>query len=65
MQAIREVLGLFLLEMCLIFFEFLIYFIFGLKTIFYLGLLITVIVMAITTQALYESYKHRNDKDPW
>jgi len=32
---------------------------------FYLGVFVTVIVGIIAIMALYETFKHRNDKEPW
>jgi|GEM_PF-6642332 hypothetical protein len=66
MHAIKAVIGYALLEIAIIIIEFFWYYSNG-QTIgpLIVGALLAVVVFIIAALALYESIKHRNDKEPW
>jgi len=66
MQAIKDVIFYLLLEFALLFFEFFLYYEKGRPIIpLLIGGGIALIVLVIGVAALFESIKHRNDKEPW
>lgn len=66
MQSIKQVLGYAILEISVIIIEFFLYYSRG-QTIapLIVGGVLALVVLAITATALYESIKHRDDKEPW
>lgn len=66
MHAIKDVIGYGIFAFSLIFIEFFLYYSKG-QTIgpLIVGAVLAIIVLAITIMALFESIKHRNDKEPW
>lgn len=66
MRSIKEVIGYAFFALSLIFVEFFLYYSKG-QTIgpLVVGAVLGLVVLVITTMALFESIKHRNDKEPW
>jgi membrane protein YdbS with pleckstrin-like domain len=65
-HAIKDVIGYALLEISVIILEFFLYYSRG-QTVgpLIVGGILALIVLVITIMALFESIKHRNDKEPW
>jgi len=66
MRSITEVIGYAFFALSLIFIEFFLYYSKG-QTIgpLVVGGILGLVILAITVMALFESIKHRNDKEPW
>jgi membrane protein YdbS with pleckstrin-like domain len=66
MHAIKDVIGYALLEISIIILEFFLYYSRG-QTVgpLIVGGILALVVLVITILALFESIKHRNDKEPW
>jgi hypothetical protein len=67
MKVVSDVILYFILELCLIFINFGIFYSENgtFKTPLYIGCFLAFVVLIITLMALYESIKHRNDKESW
>ncbi|MDB5165104.1 MAG: hypothetical protein JWL89_730 [Candidatus Saccharibacteria bacterium] len=68
MNSIRLIILMCFSELLLIFFDYDLYYSYGRhhsKVPFYIASTLTVIVVALTTVALYQAVKHRNDSEPW
>jgi hypothetical protein len=66
MHAVKDVIGYALLEISIIILEFFLYYSRG-QTVgpLIVGGILALVVLVITILALFESIKHRNDKEPW
>jgi membrane protein YdbS with pleckstrin-like domain len=66
MHAIKDVIGYALLEISIIILEFFLYYSRG-QTVgpLIVGGILALVVLVITILALFESIKHRNDKELW
>jgi hypothetical protein len=67
MKVVSDVILYFILELCIIFLDFGIYYSEEgtFRTPLYVGCFLALVVLIITLMALYESIKHRNDKESW